>query len=77
MVSGMGGDVRSDAALVNQLFAARLYRLVRDAISCQLASAAWPVWGARLAGVRSALDEMIRRAHYRVPKIYRLQRLFC
>mmetsp|Transcript_2581 Transcript_2581/g.5400 ORF Transcript_2581/g.5400 Transcript_2581/m.5400 type:complete len:302 (-) Transcript_2581:151-1056(-) len=72
MVSDMSGDVRSDAALVNHLFSGRLYRLIRECLSAKLATAAWPVWGARLASVRGALDDIIRRAHYRMPKVYRM-----
>ena len=58
----MRGDVRSDAALVYQMFSGRLYRLVREAIRIKMTTAAWPVWGAMLNAIHASNAEVQRRA---------------
>lgn len=72
LVGDSHGDVRSDAAIVYQTFYVRLHRLIRNAQMDGRTSAAWPVWGTSLINLRSACDELQRRAQYRMPKVYRL-----
>ena len=49
-----------------------MYRVVRDCIKAKLTSMAGPVWGAALAGVRTASEEVQHRALYRMPKVYQM-----
>jgi len=71
LIGDVRGDVRSDAALVYQMYSARMFRLVREAIRVKLTGAAWPVWGTYMGNVRSAINEVQRRALFRMPKVYR------
>ena len=54
------------------MYTCRLNRLVRECLKHKLSGAAWPVWGSLLNGVIGAMAELQRRAHYRMPKIYRM-----
>ena len=72
LIGDLRGDMRSDAALCHQMYTGRLYRLVREAIKHKLVTAAWPVWGAVLNNVCISMGEITRRAHYRMPKVYRM-----
>jgi len=72
LMGDVRGNVRSDAALVYQFYSGRMYRVVRDCIKAKLTSMAGPVWGAALAGVRTASEEVQHRALYRMPKVYQM-----